>query len=421
MSHDLIISGNFYFDGLFRSIEVAVTNGKITAIGKDLRGKRRMELAGAILPAGTDVHVHFRDPGETEKEDFSTGTASALSGGTTTIFDMPNNRIPVADRGLFEEKLQSVRKKAFCDFGLYSLFTGNNAADIDQRSSGVKVFLGGSTNSVVTQKMSGDQIDLLNSLGVPVVFHAEDEICLKTHKLGQPETLRDHNQFRPEKCENIAVNTMNALNLDKRMIAHISSPKTLVLAEKRLIKEVTPHHILLNDEMNLGPWGKVNPPLRSRNIMEELMRLYLSGQFNLISSDHAPHTEYEKGEFQSAPSGIIGVETRIPLLLALFSKKFLNIDTLVKTAISFPAEIMGIKKGKVSIGYFADFINFDPSDITKIDETRLHSKLKVTPFNGFDAIFPKNVIMRGESVVEDGELIDDHVGEHVKELETVDH
>ena len=68
MEHDLIISGNFYFDGLFRSIEVAVTNGKITAIGKDLRGKRRMELAGAILPAGTDVHVHFRDPGETEKD-----------------------------------------------------------------------------------------------------------------------------------------------------------------------------------------------------------------------------------------------------------------------------------------------------------------------------------------------------------------
>ena len=78
--------------------------------------------------------------------------------------------------------------------------------------------------------MSGDQNALLNSLGVPVVFHAEDEICLKTHKLGQPKTLRDHNKFRPEKCENIAVNTMNALNLDKRMIAHISSPKTLVLA-----------------------------------------------------------------------------------------------------------------------------------------------------------------------------------------------
>ncbi len=92
----------------------------------------------AVIPAGTDIHVHFRDPGETEKEDFRTGTISAIAGGTTTIFDMPNNKIKIDNYSAYRDKLEIVRRKAYSDFGLYSMFTGNNLDIIDKDSSGIK-------------------------------------------------------------------------------------------------------------------------------------------------------------------------------------------------------------------------------------------------------------------------------------------
>ena len=416
MASELVFSGNFFVDGRFRNLEVGVSDGMIDSIGKSLRGERRINIEGPVLPAGTDIHVHFRDPGETEKEDFKTGTISALFGGNTTVFDMPNNHIPITDSVSFEDKLSRVRSKAFCDFGLYSMFIGNNAELIDQRSSGIKIYLGGSTNSIGLSKIDDKQIEKLDSNNKPVIFHAESQECLDRYHAAYVETLRDHNLARPEECENLAVEYINKLKIKKKIAAHLSSPKSVSIGSASVIKEVTPHHIFLNDEMPLGSWGKVNPPLRSRSVMNELFELYLAGKFDIISSDHAPHTQAEKEEFNYAASGIIGVETRIPILLALFSKKILDINIVVRTAITNPANIMDLRKGRIALGYYADFLNFDKGEIKRIDDSRLHSKTKISPFNGFEAIFPKNVIMRGQFLVEDHELIEDHLGLHTKDL-----
>ncbi len=420
MTSELVLSGNFFVDTRFMDLEVGVSHGMIDAIGRNVRGDRRVHLDGPILPAGTDIHVHFRDPGETEKEDFRSGTVSALFGGTTTIFDMPNNRIPIDNSGAFEDKLNTVKSKAYCDFGLYSLFTGSNAAIIDSRSSAIKIFLGGSTNSIGLSSIGDSDLGVLKELHVPIVFHAESQECLDRYRAGEVNTLRDHNRARPEECENVAVEYVNGLDIGTKIAAHLSSPRSVEVAGSSILKEVTPHHIFLNDEMTIGPWGKVNPPLRSTKVMNELLQLYAMGKFDIISSDHAPHTEQEKEEFNHAASGIIGVETRIPLLLGMFSKKLLDINTLVQTAIYRPAQLMGIKKGRIAVGYSADMLNFDLGDTGRINENQLHSKTKRSPFDGFDAIFPKNVIMRGQTVVEEHELIEDHVGKFITDLETVD-
>ena len=419
MASELVFSGNFFVDGRFRELEIGVSDGIIDSIGKNLQGERRIRIEGPILPAGTDIHVHFRDPGETEKEDFRTGTTAALFGGNTTVFDMPNNRIPITDRVSFEDKFSQVRSKAFCDFGLYSMFVGNNAELIDPRSSGIKIYLGGSTNTVGLSKIDDKQIEKLNSYNKPVVFHAESQECLDRYRPGYVGTLREHNLARPEECENLAIEYINKFKVKKKIAAHLSSPKSVSIAASSVMKEVTPHHIFLNDELSLGSWGKVNPPLRSRSVMNGLFELYLAGKFDIISSDHAPHTQAEKEEFNHAASGIIGVETRIPILLALFSKKILDINTLVRTAILNPANVMDLKKGKIAVGYYADFLNFDLGETRRIDDSRLHSKTKTSPFNDFEAIFPKNVIMRGQLLIEDHELIEDHIGLNVKDLKTV--
>lgn len=417
MPFDIVYAGRFYMDHAFQYLEVGVVDGKISRIGKNLRGERKKELDGAIMPAGTDIHVHFRDPGEINKEDFRSGTTSAAFGGTTTIFDMPNNRVPVSDYSSFDDKLVSVRNRAFVDFGLYSLFTGSNSGIIDERSSGIKIYLGGSTNSLPIGNIRTREKQTIAEMGIPVVFHGEDAECLAASRMDDVSDLRKHNLSRPEICELKSSDTISGLNIPRSVMGHVSTPESLTRLNEGILAEVTPHHLLLNEEMEIGSWGKVNPPLREKKTQENNLQAYLDGKYSILSSDHAPHTERDKEEFIQAPSGIIGVETRIPLMLALVQKKVLDLGVLYDTAIQNPANLFRLKKGKIEPGYWADFMNFRFSDMKRINQERLHSKTPVTPFDGADAVFPRNVTMHGEFVIDDGEIVDDRMGRHTKELE----
>ncbi len=416
MAYDVIMAGKFYRDYSFQYLELGINNGKIEKIGKNLKGGIRKELEGAILPAGTDIHVHFRDPGETEKEDFRSGTEAAAFGGTTTVFDMPNNKTPVLDYNTFGDKLVSVKNRAYVDFGLYSMFNGSNAELIDRRTNAIKIYLGGSTNSTPAGNFTKKSIDALKKLNVPVVFHGEDAKCLAASRMEDVRNLAEHDLSRPEACEKISAQSILELDIPKSVMGHISTPESLEILDRKVSGEVTPHHLLLNSGMELGSWGKVNPPLRDRSVQERNLQAYLDGKFNLLSSDHAPHTEHDKEEFSQAPSGIIGVETRIPLMLALVQKKILNLDVLYNTAIKNPAELMETNKGKVDVGYFADFMAVNLSDISRINQERLHSKTPISPFNEFYAVFPHTVTVRGETLIEKGELVDGRLGKYMGDL-----
>jgi dihydroorotase len=417
MTYDAIYSGRFYFQGEFRDLEVAVTDGVITHIGKAITGAPVTRLEGAVIPAGTDIHVHFRDPGETDKEDFSTGSLSAIYGGTTTVYDMPNNLVPVSDYSIFQDKLSSVSSRSYCDFGLYSLYNGRNADMIHPRSSGIKIFLGGSTNSTAVDQVSDMDLKIIDSLNVPVVFHGEDAACLKAHFIPEEHSLMDHDRARPEQCELASAEVISGLPLKKKIMAHISTTESLSRLSGKAMTEVTPHHILLNNEIESGSWGKVNPPLRSRDTQRKLMESYFRGSFDILSSDHAPHTEHEKEEFFQASAGIIGVETRIPLMLALVANKTIPLSLVYRTAIANPAAAMGLRKGMIQLGYFADFMAVRFSDTTRVNQDRLHSKTPISPFNGFQAVFPHTVVMRGDIILENKEPAGDRNGLFVGNLE----
>lgn len=414
--YDIIIAGKFYRNYTFQYLELGINNGRIERIGKSLKGGVKKKLEGAILPAGTDIHVHFRDPGETEKEDFRSGTVSAAYGGTTTVYDMPNNRTPILDYSSFGDKLASVKNRAYADFGLYSMFNGANADIIDSRSNAIKIYLGGSTNSLPAGDFSTKSLEAIKKLNVPVIFHGEDAKCLAANKKEEMKTLVDHDMSRPEICERISAETIVEMGLPRSVMGHISTPESLEIIKNRLPGEVTPHHLLLNSRMELGSWGKVNPPLREKQTQQKSLQAYLDGNYQILSSDHAPHTESDKDDFYQAPSGIIGVETRIPLMLGLVQKKILNLSVLYDTAIKNPAEIMGLPKGKIEIGYYADFLAFNPSNLTRINQERLHSKTPITPFNESYAIFPHNVTLRGELLIDKGELVEDKLGKYVGDL-----
>lgn len=414
---DAAISGKFYHDGAYRELTVGVTDGIITHVGKEVKADVHYTVEGAIFPGGTDTHVHFRDPGETEKEDFSTGSMAAVYGGTTTVLDMPNNRIPVTDYSRFDDKAASIRGRSYCDYGFHSLFTGKNADLISGRSSGVKIYLGGSTNSTGLGETDQGQWDRLAERGFRTVFHAESEACLKRNRK-EVDTLQGHNAVRPEECEKEGVEFVAGLKYPRKTVTHLSSMSSLSDVKKRdFLLEVTPHHLLLNERVDAGPKGKVNPPLRSWETQDTLLDTYLKGGIDIVSSDHAPHTEYDKEDFRYAKSGIIGVETRIPLLLALVRKRILPVETFYRTTIANPAASFGIRKGRVEVGYMADFFSVKFPEMKRINENRLHSKNAFSPFDGFDAVFPDRVFIRGSPSLENGEILHEKQGKFLKDLE----
>ena len=164
------ITGLFYYQGDFRRLEVEISEGKISKISKALGGVKITALNGAILPGSVDPHVHFRDPGETWKEDFHSGSMAAAFGGTTAVIDMPNNRIPIDNYSTYMDKLGTVRNKSYVDFGLASMFTGSNSSILHKESSLIKTFLGNSTNSVTVEEISAKEAEALKQLKAPKVL-----------------------------------------------------------------------------------------------------------------------------------------------------------------------------------------------------------------------------------------------------------
>lgn len=416
---DVAISGRFYYGGKFTDLTVGVTNGIITDIKKNLKAQVHYTVEGGIFPGSTDTHVHFRDPGETSKEDFSTGSMAAVYGGTTTVLDMPNNRTPIRDYNTYSDKKAAIKGRSYCDYGLYSLFTGDNADILSEESSGLKIYLGGSTNSTGIGSITEEQLGKLKEAGFRIVFHAESEECLSRNRR-DVFSLYDHDMSRPSECEKNAVDYISAMKYPLKTVTHLSSITSLPSPEKKdFTIEVTPHHLLLNQTMDLGPKGKVNPPLRSQETQLNLLQAFVDGKIDSVSSDHAPHTEADKDEFQYAKSGIIGVETRVPLLLALVKKGILPMDVFYRTVIENPSRHFGIKKGSIAVGYAADFFSVKLSDMKRVNENRLHSKNSFSPFDGFDAIFPESVFIRGNPVLEDGEILSDRQGDYLNDLKGV--
>jgi len=415
---DLTIEGKAYINGSFETCCIGVNQGKICAIKKILKGDTHLKFnRKLILPAGVDLHVHFRDPGFTHKEDFSTGSKAAAFGGITCVFDMPNTIPQTTTLQHLSDKIVSSRKKAYVDFGIYAGITDTNIKDIEalaQTCSGFKIYLGGSTNSLLLDKRHlNEAFRNIYSTGKLVLIHAEDESCLMRYKK-QENDIADHLRCRPAACEETAIKEILAASRDvapKIHICHLSSCDGLGLLRNRsknISCGVTPHHLLLSTEKQPTPGSryKVNPPLRTVLDKEALFDGMRKGSIDIMESDHAPHTLEEKGTaFDDAPAGLPGVETMFPLFLYMAKKELLSFQRLISLICEKPAEILKIPKGKIEIGRDADFIIVDLKKDCRVKSENLHSKCGWTPFDGWSAIFPTDVFVRGEKLIEEHEIL----------------
>ena len=411
-----VVSGRAYFGGALQSVDIGIEDGKIAVIRKSLRGgEKRYDFGDAILlPGGVDLHVHFREPGLTDKDDFASGTRSAAIGGVTAVLEMPNTIPPVTDRVSFEQKLALARRSANVDFALAIAPLDATALAKNPRAPAAKVYMAESTGGLVVPdpRVLGEILEAAAGAGTLVSVHCEDP---SEFRPGPARDLAGHDAARPATSEVSAVKALLSLRGRARVhIAHATLAEVLHMRPDGVTAEVTPHHLLLDTSSRLGAQGKVNPPLRTAADREALWKAVFAGKADAFASDHAPHTLEEKSlPFDEAPSGVPGVATTLPLLMRHVRRGTFSLDRFVAMFSANPARILGANKGEIAVGRDADLVAVDPRRVVRITAKRCGYKCGWTPFEGHEGVFPIATFVRGRLVARDGELAEERVGEPI--------
>jgi dihydroorotase len=431
---DLVIAGGTIVtpDRTFMG-DVAIDKGVVVSVG--LPGtapaaRERLDAKGLhLLPGAIDVHVHFREPGYTHKEDWETGTAAAAMGGVTTVFDMPNVDPPTATPKALALKLEAA-KKAYVDFGIYGLLAEDNVdqleALIDGGVAGFKCFMGNTFGNLPSPSTGAmlEGFEILAKHGYRCSLHAETASIMawrqkKLMAAGRNAPL-DHLSARPAvvAIEAVARAAILAEWTGARIhVLHISSADELrPLREAKargvdITGETCPQYLIhdTNDYARLGSLIRVNPPVREPHHKYELWQALRDGTIDMIATDHAPHTPEEKtkNDIWTADCGWPGVETQMQLMLTGVHEGKLTISDYVRISAYNPARAWGLypHKGALSPGSDADIAIIDLCREQTIDQEQLASRSKITTFQGMRTKgLPIHTLVRGRFVMRDRKL-----------------
>lgn len=416
---DFSISGQIYQRGKLVPgvLHIDAAKGRILSVAKSTRLANHIDVGNrAILPGAIDIHVHFREPGHTHKEDFTTGSTAAAFGGVTGYVDMPNTLPATISVRTVKEKLAIAQKKSLVDYAAWAggtWYTGELPEMLDW-AVGVKTYLGASTGDLLLEDQArfAEILKAAGQAGRPVALHCESQRILQQLRRNEG-TLEDHDLARPPLAEVEAIyDAMKALSQARKAptvhIAHIASTDAVAAAASaKFSMGACPHHLLLDTTVGLShAYGKMNPPLRSPAARKALWDAFAAGKMPILESDHAPHTSVEKEDnFHNAPSGVPGVETMVPLMLAQANGK-MPLQRVVDAATVGPAQLLGLKdRGVLEAGMRADFAVYDLKHPTKVESDLLHSKCGWSPYDGLKAVFPSHTFLAGKAVVQDGQLV----------------
>ena len=398
---------------------IKVEDGKITDISKTpLDASETIDIKNNyLMPGFIDPHIHFRDPGLTQKEDFRTGSLSAANGGFTTVIDMPNTIPKTNTYKALKEKIEIAEKKSVINFELQA--APNSLEEMEKmitlKPISFKVFMDLETDEEL-EKIFKDLSALKDTTEYNglVATHCEKKSIVEseTEKLKQKEKNEaiDYTYARPARSEDESVK--QAIELAKKNslrlhICHLSSLKSLSLLENAsktipVSWEFTPHHLLLDNSAynTYGTIIKTNPPLRPR---EESVNLTCLNDNSIIGTDHAPHTleDKTKGVWDSSP-GIPNLETVVPLLLTEVNKGNIDLKIIPKILSENASKVYGLEnKGEIAIGKDADFTVIDLKREGKFDIGEFKTKAEYSPFDGWTYIgMPIMTIVNGKIVMD---------------------
>jgi len=399
-------------DGRRRDVRVSGETIDAVVSGLDATADERVVDATGkrLLPGMIDTHVHFRQPGFEHKETWETGSKSAAAGGVTTVVDQPNTDPPTVDGAMFDGKLAYARE-SLVDFGINGGVTGDWRPDtlFDRPLFALgEVFLADSTGEMgIDEPLFVDALERAAVDDVRVTVHAEDA-SLFNLSAKERDDSDAWSAYRAARAEVAAVERACSVAAERNVeihVAHTSTPRGIdAAADAGMTCEVTPHHMLLSrsDLDDLGTFGQMNPPLRREKRRQRVYERVVDGPVDIIATDHAPHTREEKdANVWSAPSGVPGVETALPLLLAEARRGSLDFERLRDLTAANPADVFGLpNKGTVAAGNHADLVLVDPGTTETIRGAELHTNCDWTPFDGRPGVFPEWTMVRGELIYE---------------------
>lgn len=383
--------------------DVLIENGKVVVIGKDLQeaDAQVIDASGLVVCAGlVDMHVHLREPGFEYKETIEAGCAAAARGGVTSIACMPNTK-PVIDT---PELVNFVKEKAnkACGVNVFPIAAvsvgqqGKELTDADALKQAGVVALSDDGVPVQDANLVRDALIKARRHGMPILSHCEDAGMVCNHAVNEGVVSRALGiPGRPAIAEDLMVmrDAMLAEETGSAVhICHVSTARSVDIVRRhkqrgvRITCETCPQYFTLTEEevLKQGTMARVNPPLRTKADVEAIIKGIQDGTIDAIVTDHAPHSAEEKARpLVDAPSGMVGLETSLAVTLtALYHTGKMELPALLKKMTVEPARILGIDKGRLSIGADGDIVIFDPNKEWVVDPEKFASKGRNTPFGG---------------------------------------
>ena len=390
--------------GTDRVTDLIVNQGKIAEIGDHLKEKYpdacHIDASGMVVAPGLiDVHVHFREPGFTHKEDIQTGARAAAAGGFTSVVCMANTKPPVDNVETLEYVINEGKKTPINVLTAANItigMRGETLTDMETlKAHGAAGFTDDGIplrNAAVVKQAMEEAV----RLNVPLSFHEEDPSLINNNgvNLGTVSSQLGIGAS-PAAAEDVFVarDCMPALHTGAAIdIQHISSAYSVRMVElakqlgANVMAEVTPHHFSLDETaiLKYGTLAKMNPPLRTLRDKDEIIRGLKEGIIDIIATDHAPHSTEEKNRsLTAAPSGIIGLETALALgITNLVHAGHLTLLQLIEKMTLNPARLyrLDASKGWIGVGSDADLVIFDPMEQWIVEH--FESKSSNSPFIG---------------------------------------
>ncbi|MDE6031798.1 MAG: dihydroorotase [Oscillospiraceae bacterium] len=402
---DILLKNGYLVDsanGFEGKSDILIRGGVIAAVEPDIApsGDERVidceDKTG--IPGICDMHVHFRDPGQTHKEDIITGGNAAVAGGVTAVACMPNTVPPVDNAETVKYILDKAKESKVRVYPVGCItkgLAGEELCDFEELRQAGCVAVSDDGKPVTNARLMAQAMVKAHYAGLKVISHVED-----------PNIIRDGIMNSGTVSKELGVPGMNRLSEDicttreiilaKDMImpihiAHVSTVTAMQFIRVAVnhgvmvTSETCPHYFTLTDEelRSRDADYRMNPPLRTSEDVEAISEAVCDGTLDCIVTDHAPHTKEEKADFLKAPNGVVGLETSLAATLtALYHTGKITLHRIVSLMCVNPRKILGIPGGSLGVGDIADIAIFDINEEWTVDPEKLHSKSKNTCFKG---------------------------------------
>lgn len=437
MSQIIIKDTQIVNEGQIIEGDLLVKHGRIETVGGVIDTKEATEINGYglhLLPGVIDDQVHFRQPGLTHKADIASESRAAAAGGTTSFMEMPNTKPTATTQELLEDKYQIAKESSFTNYSFYMGATNDNLEEVlktnAQNVCGVKIFMGSSTgNMLVDNRQTLDH--LFSNVNMLIATHCEDEQTIRRNKeiwKDKSPTAAHHPMIRS--VEGCYLSSSMAIELAKKHntrlhILHISTKdeialfdNTIPLKEKRITSEVCVHHLYFNadDYERLGTKIQCNPAIKAKEHQAALFDALLDNHFDVIATDHAPHSKEEKAKpYGQAPSGLPLVQHSLLIMLDYWKAGRISIERVVEKMSHAVADCFGVKdRGYLREGYWADFVLVDTEKEYTVNADNVLFKCGWSPLEG--VTFPCSIagtFVNGQQVFDGTEVFDLKAGQRL--------